>query len=139
MLDLNITLVFQFINFLIAIFFLNWLIIRPIREIIKKRNGIMDAMAAEADKFHAEAVARLKAYEAELAQARKQAGLAREEGKNAGLAELEAIVGNAHQSARELLEENRARLHSQAEVALSELRDGIDDFSTMLGKKIMGN
>lgn len=139
MLDLNITLVFQFINFLIAIFFLNWLLIRPIREIIKKRNEMMDGIASEADKFHDEAVARLQAYEAELAAARKQAGLAREEGKNAGLAELEAIVGKAQQSARELLEENRERLHGQAEAALSELRDGIDDFSTMLGKKIMGN
>lgn len=138
MLDLNITLVFQLINFFIAIFFLNWLLIKPIREIIKKRNGIMDNLANEADGFHADAVARLKAYEEELAKARKQAGLTREEGKNSGLAELEAIVGKARQSARELLDENRANLHNQADVALSQLRDGIDDFSSMLGKKLMG-
>ena len=48
MLDLNITLVFQLINFFIALFFLNWLLIKPIREIIKKRNGIMDDMASGA-------------------------------------------------------------------------------------------
>lgn len=139
MLDLNITLWFQLANFFIALFFLNWLLIKPIRQIIKKRNGIMDDMAAEADKFHAEAVARLQAYEAELARARQQAGLTREEGKNAGLAELEAIVGKAQQSAKQLLEENRATLRGQAEVALSELRDGIDNFSAMLGNKLMGN
>lgn len=138
MLDLNITLVFQFINFLIAIFFLNWLLIRPVREIIKKRNDIMDGIAAEADNFHQDAVNRLKAYEAELAKARQQAGLTREEGKNAGLAELQAIVGTAQQSAKQLLEENRANLHSQAEQALTELRNGIDDFSTRIGQKIMG-
>ena len=34
MLDLNITLVFQLVNFFIAIFVLNILLIRPIREII---------------------------------------------------------------------------------------------------------
>lgn len=138
MLDLNITLVFQFINFLIAIFLLNWLLIRPVRAIIKKRNGIMDGLASEADKFHSEAVARLNAYEAELAKARQQAGLAREEGKNAGLAELEAIVGKAQQSARQLLEENRATLQHQADQALAELRDSIDHFSTQMGKKLMG-
>lgn len=139
MLDLNITLIFQFVNFLIALFFLNWLLIKPIREIIRKRNDLMDGMASEADKFHAEAVARLKAYEEELARARKQAGLEREEGKNAGLAEMEKIVGSAQQSARQLLEENRATLRHQADAALAELRDGIDGFTTKLGQKLMGD
>lgn len=138
MLDLNITLIFQLINFFIALFLLNWLLIRPVRAIIKKRNAIMDGLADEADKFHAEAVARLESYEAELAKARQQAGLTREEGKSAGLAELEAIVGKAQQSARQLLEDNRAALHHQADIALAELRDSIDSFSTQLGNKLMG-
>ena len=49
MLDLNITMAFQLVNFLIAIYVLNILLIRPIRDIIKKRNGIMDGMAEEAE------------------------------------------------------------------------------------------
>lgn len=138
MLDLNITLIFQFINFLIALFFLNWLLIRPIREIIKKRNDLMDGIATEADKFHADAVGRLEAYEAELARARQQAGKTREEGRSAGLAELEKIIGGAQQSAKQLLEENRATLRNQADAALAELRDGIDGFTTKLGKKLIG-
>lgn len=138
MLDLNITLIFQFINFIIALFFLNWLLIKPIRAIIQKRNELMDGMAGEADKFHAEAVAKLKAYEGELAKARQQAGFEREGGKSAGLAELEKIVGGAQQSARQLLEENRAALRHQADAALAELRDGIDGFTAKLGQKLMG-
>lgn len=138
MLELNITLIFQLINFFIALFFLNWLLIKPVRAIIAKRNQMMDEMAGEADKFRAEAEARLRAYEAGLAQARKQAGLTREEGKSAGLAELEKILGGAQKSARQLLEENRAAIHNQAEIALSELRDGIDSFSTKLGQKLIG-
>lgn len=138
MLDLNITLLFQFANFLIAIFFLNWLLIRPIRQIIQKRNGIMDGLASEADKFHNEAVARLNAYEAELAKARHEAGLTREEGRNAGLEELRKIVGNAQQSAAQLLEDNRAVMAGQAEEALSQLRNGIDDFSARIGEKLVG-
>lgn len=138
MLDLNITLFIQFVNFIIAIYFLNLLLIRPVREIIKKRNGIMDDMAGEADKFHAEAVKRLEAYEAELAKARREAGETREAGKNEGLEELRNIVGQAHESAKQLLEANRAVIHGQAEEALSQLRDGIDGFSTRLGRKLVG-
>lgn len=138
MLDLNITLVIQLINFFIALFFLNWLLIRPIREIIRKRNGIMDGMAGEADNFTNEARQRLANYEAELAKARKEGGEAREEGRNEALAELAGIVDKAQQSARELLAENRKKIEGQAEQALSELRDGIDNFSTQLGNKLMG-
>lgn len=138
MLELDITSVFQIINFFIAIFFLNWLLIRPIRGIINKRNALMDNMADEADKFSNEAMERLKSYETELALARQQAGQNREEGKNEGLAELEAILGKAQQSARQLLEENRETLKHQADAALAELRDGIDSLSTRLGQKLIG-
>lgn len=138
MLDLNITLVFQFINFLVAIFFLNLLLIRPVRDIIRKRNRLMDRLASEADGYDSETRARIEAYEAELAKARQQAGLNRESGKSAGLEELQKIVGNARENARQLLEENRAAIQGQAEEALNELRNGIDDFSTRLGKKLIG-
>lgn len=139
MLDLNITLLFQLANFFIALVVLNILLIRPVREIIKKRNGIMDGMAAEADAFNAEAAEKLNAYEAELARARQEAGLTREESRQSGLSEQQDIVGQAQQSARQLLAENRTALRAQAEAALNELRNGISDFSARLGNRLLGN
>lgn len=59
MLDLNVTMIFQLVNFLVAIYVLNILLIRPIRDIIKKRNGIMDGMAEEAESFEYQAAERL--------------------------------------------------------------------------------
>lgn len=97
----------------------------------------MDGIASEADNFQNEAEARLKAYEDELAKARQKAGLAREESKSAALQELQAIVGNAQQSAKQILAENREILKGQAEEALTELRNGIDNFSTRLGDKLL--
>ena len=139
MLDLNITLLFQLANFFIALIVLNILLIRPVREIIKKRNGLMDDMAAEADAFTAEATEKLNHYEAELARARQEAGLTREEGRQSGLSEQQNIVGEAQQSARQLLAENRSALRGQAEAALNELRNGISDFSAKVGDRLLGN
>lgn len=139
MLDLNITFLFQLVNFLVALIVLNILLIGPVREIIKKRNGIMDDMAAKADAFNAEADEKLKTYEAALALARKQAGLTREEGRQLGLDEQQSIVGEAQQSARQLLAENRSALRNQAEAALNELRNGISDFSAKVGDRLLGN
>lgn len=138
MLDLNLTFVFQLVNFFIAIFFLNILLIRPVREIIKKRNALMDEMAAEADSYHKEAVTRLDGYEAELAKARKEGSSAYDEQKQAALAQLREIVGNAQESAKDLLEKNRSVIQGQAEEALSGLRDGIDGFATRLGDRLLG-
>ena len=139
MLDLNITLLFQLANFFIALIVLNILLIRPVRDIIKKRNSLMDDMAGEADAFNAEAAEKLSHYEAELARARQEAGLTREEGRQSGLSEQQSIVGEAQQSARQLLAENRSALRGQAEAALNELRNGISDFSAKVGDRLLGN
>ena len=117
MLDLNVTLLFQLANFFIAIYVLNILLIRPIREIIKKRNGVMDDMAEEAGSFEYQAGERLTNYEAELARARQDAGSNREAGRAAGVAEQQKLVGEAQQSARDILAETRASLQAQATVS----------------------
>ena len=137
MLDLNITRIFQLVNFLVAIFVLNILLIRPIRDIIKKRNGIMDGMAEEAESFEYQAAERLANYEAELARARQDAGLTREEGRAAGTVEQQALVGEAQKSARDILAETRESLRAQAAKTLDELRNQVSDFSARLATKLL--
>ena len=137
MLDLNVTLIFQLVNFLVAIYVLNILLIRPIRDIIKKRNGIMDGMAEEAESFEYQAAERLTNYEAELARARQDAGLTREEGRAEGMVEQQKLVGDAQKSARDILAETRDSLQAQAAKTLDELRNQVSDFSARLAAKLI--
>ena len=139
MLDLNITMIFQLVNFLVAIYVLNILLIRPIRDIIKKRNGIMDGMAEEAESFEYQASERLANYEAELARARQDAGLTREEGRAEGMVEQQKLVGDAQKSARDILAETRESLQAQAAKTLDELRSQVSDFSARLAAKLIKN
>lgn len=122
MLDLNVTLVFQLANFFIAVYVLNILLIRPIRAIIKKRNGILEGMEEEAGSFEYQASERLTNYEAELTRARQDAGLQREEGRAAGVTEQQQIVGEAQKGARDILTETRAALE-RLRLACAQLRD----------------
>ncbi|MBQ3060652.1 MAG: ATP synthase F0 subunit B [Desulfovibrio sp.] len=137
MLDLNITMLFQLVNFFVAIIVLNFLLIRPIREIIKKRNGVISDMTGEADSFESQAAQRLDNYEAELARARQEAGKARAAGREAGQAEQQAIVGNAQQKAREILDETRRKLQDEASVTLAALRDQVGGLSDKLADKLI--
>lgn len=137
MLDLNITLLFQLANFFIAVYVLNILLIRPIRAIIKKRNGVMDDMAEEASSFEYQASDRLTNYEAELARARQDAGGNREEGRAAGVVEQQKLVGAAQQSARDILAETRASLQAQAADTLEALRKQVGEFSNRLADRLI--
>ncbi len=137
MLDLNITMAFQLVNFLIAIYVLNILLIRPIRDIIKKRNGIMDGMAEEAESFEYQAAERLTGYEAELARARQDAGLTREKGRAAGLEQQQVLVGEAQKSARDIIAATHESLRAQAASTLDDLRKQVSDFSSRLAAKLL--
>ncbi|MFT4302675.1 MAG: ATP synthase F0 subunit B [Desulfovibrio sp.] len=137
MLDLNVTMIFQLVNFLVAIYVLNILLIRPIRDIIKKRNGIMDGMAEEAESFEYQAAERLANYEAELARARQDAGLTREEGRAEGMVEQQKLVGDAQKSARDIIAETHDSLQAQAAKTLDELRNQVSDFSARLAAKLI--
>ena len=97
----------------------------------------MDDLAGEADNFESQAAERLANYEAELARARQDAGLTREEGRNAGLAEQQGIVGTAQKSARDILADTRRSLRGQAEATLSELRNQVSDFSARLADRLI--
>ena len=137
MLDLNITLLFQLVNFLVAIVVLNYLLIKPIREIIRKRKGVMDEISGEAGSFESQASQRLDNYEAELARARQEAGAARTLGREAGQAEQSAIVGDAQGKAREIIDEARRKLQQEAQTTLAELRGQVKGLSDKLANRLI--
>ena len=137
MLDLNITLLFQLVNFLVAIVVLNYLLIKPIREIIKKRKGVMDEISGEAGSFESQASQRPDNYEAELARARQEAGITRVQGREAGQAEQSAIVGDAQGKAREIIDEARRKLQQEAQATLAELRGQVGSLSDKLAYKLI--
>ncbi|MBQ9406357.1 MAG: ATP synthase F0 subunit B [Desulfovibrio sp.] len=137
MLDLNITLLIQLGNFFIALFFLNLLLIRPIREIIRKRKGIMDGMADEAGSFEHQASERLANYEAELDRARQDATGTREESRAQGQKEQQEILAAAQQKARDMLNATRASLQAQATEALNALRKESAGMATSLTQRLV--
>ncbi|MDR3363111.1 MAG: ATP synthase F0 subunit B [Desulfovibrio sp.] len=139
MLDLNITLLFQLANFLIAVFVLNLILIQPVRDIIKKRNGVIDEMTGVADTFEKQAVARLADYEDALALARQDAGNARKSGREDAVLEQQKIVGEARQNARDALDEARQNARGEAEVTLAALRRQVAGLSAgLVGRLIKG-
>lgn len=137
MLDLNITILFQMVNFFIALYVLNILLIRPVRTMLRERRALMDNMAGETDAFEREATARLEGYEAELAHARHEAGLTREQARNAGLAAQQQTVQEATRKAQSLLVEAQATIIREAEATLTALQTKVKDLAGKLSNKLI--
>ena len=66
MVDLNITLWIQLANFLVTLVVLNYLLISPIRKIIRKRKDNVEGLIGEIEAFTAEKQQLLDEYESEL-------------------------------------------------------------------------
>lgn len=138
MLDLNITLLFQLVNFFVALILLNVLLIRPIRNIIRQRKSVMDGMGSEAASFEEQAAQRLADYEAQLQGARQEAGKNRAEARAAGATEQAALMSAAQQEAQMIMAQARETLRGEADAAMSQLRGRIDEFADKAVARVLG-
>ena len=137
MLDLNITLVFQLVNFFIALYVLNLLLIRPIREIIRKRKAVMDDMSGESESYEYQAEQRLSDYDNQLTRARQDAGQNREKAREAGAAEQASLVAEAQKRAQEILADTLHNRQAQDAETLKHLRGQVATLSGQLAERVL--
>ncbi len=137
MLDLNITMLFQLVNFLITIFVLNLLLIKPIRKVLRERKEMMASLASDAQACEDKATGSLDNYESQLTKARQDASANRDSGRTAGVKEQQALLEEAQKEAQGILGEERKRLHAEAESALQDLRSKVGAYSQQLAARVL--
>lgn len=137
MLDLNITILFQLVNFLIAVYVLNILLVRPIRAILQERKKTMDDLQGEADAFSHEASERMAAYQAALTTARQDAMHAREAAREAGITEQQSIVAAAGQKAQAHIASAQVSIKKEAAEALATLRKQVKVLAGKVASQVL--
>ncbi|MBR3880842.1 MAG: hypothetical protein IKJ34_04535, partial [Mailhella sp.] len=78
MISIDITLLIQLVNFLVALAIINYLIIRPVRGVIARRRAQNDELRGSADAIMGEADLKMEGYTARIAKARADVAAARE-------------------------------------------------------------
>ena len=129
MIDLNITLIIQIINFMVALVGINFLIISPVRNVIRQRREMVRSIVDETAGFTLEAETRLKNYTAELETARTQAARQREALRQQGVESELAIHSSAQHEAQILLQKARKDIAQEVNAAKLILRSQVDDFA----------
>ena len=138
MITLDITLLFQLVNFLVTLVVLNYLLIRPIRDIVRQRREIATGFLKNAETFNAEAGRRLNDYETALARAREEAAGTRD-AKKAEALELEAAtLAKAQQDAQEYIAAMRGQTNAAAATAMKTLHGRIPLLAARATEKLLG-
>ena len=132
------TIVIQGVNFLVMIYLLNKILIDPIRKIISKRKKLMDDQLGKIESFNESAEAKVVDYEAQLTDARKEAGNIRNAAKDAGSVEERALMSAAGKEASSTIQAARAEIKSQVKGAMDQLTKDVDKYAEQATGKILG-
>ena len=123
--DLNITLWIQLINFLVTLVVLNYLLIRPVRNIINHRKETVQTFHQHISEFTSKADMALAHYDAALARAREEATLIRKQAKAEAEGVEREMLSLAGKDAQTCLHEAQAAVKAEADKAREALRQDI--------------
>lgn len=138
MIDLDITIVVQLINFLIAIVGINYLLVKPVRQQITARNELTAGYATDIEKFTAEASEKISGYESALYEARSRASVSRDAIKAEGVMKGQELVEQAQSEAQTFLQSSREQTAKEVKAAMDSLLSQVDVFASSAMKKILG-
>jgi len=138
MLDFNITAIIQVVNFFIAVVVLNYLLIRPVRNIIKQRKAKMGDMLASAETCASVADAQLAEYQGSLSRARQEAALSRADARTHALREQQTLVAEANKRAQEQLVQAKKNLLRETQNARTALTAQVKPLAAKAVNKMLG-
>lgn len=138
MIDMDITLVIQIINMIVLMVFLNSVLYKPVREVLRKRSEKLQGMQGEISKFEKNAQLRQEEVDAKMAKASGKAkaalDTARADAQAAGAEKLAAIKAVADADKDKQMADVKAQLAG----ATKDLQANLDSFATQMASKILG-
>jgi F-type H+-transporting ATPase subunit b len=136
--DIDWSLGFQIVNFLVLMFVLNLVLYKPIRGILAQRAEKIAQMNGEIASSLEGVDNKNKALEAERANARTQGASLREEIKAAGRTEERELVGAATKEMEEAVARVRAEIAKEIGGVRDQLKAEVQTFGRDLAQKILG-
>ena len=138
MFDVNLTLAIQFVNFVVTIVALDFLLIRPIRGIIKKRRELAQSMLSDAEQFTSGAEQKLHSYEAALAKAREEAATIKEECKLEATQRESELLQDAQKNAQDFLRDSRAETKEAIAATMADMEKRIPILADLAVSRLLG-
>ncbi|MGD8254853.1 MAG: ATP synthase F0 subunit B [Syntrophobacterales bacterium] len=138
MIDINLTIVIQVVQFLLLLFILNRFLFRPTIHLIEEREQKITTWKEETENFHESMQERLQSYENQILEAKAQAQeqqelvtveLQKEEDKKLNAVSEEAVL---------IVASTREKLQEETELLRGQLREQAEEMSQLVAEKVLG-
>ena len=138
MIDINITLLWQLANFIVLLIVLNFILFKPIRQVMLEREqGISSALGdAKAAQERMQAI--LERYNASLAEAKQKAATTYNTVYQQGLDAQRDMISAERDKATELLDKARKEIAAASSAARTDLRQEAERLSQEITSKLLG-
>lgn len=138
MIQINITLFIQIINFLILLFILNAILYKPVMAKIREREARIRADRQKASELESQVQQQQERHQQELAAARQQGA----QEKNLLIAEAKkkeaAILEKARQEAGRIVDDMKASIRAESDEARKTLATEMTPLAQSIFQKILG-
>ena len=138
MISLDWTLILQFFNFFVLLFFLNKLLYRPLLNIMSQRRDKIESGAARAREIEAEVDDKMQRYQQQLSAAKSDAAQERAALRKAGHQQEAEITGDAQQKAVTRIKDIREQVGKEAAEAGQVLNKEAKALAGQIAAKVLG-
>jgi F-type H+-transporting ATPase subunit b len=138
MVKVDWTIFVQIANFLVLIFILNFVLYKPIRNILRQRKAKMEGLADRINSTTKEAEDKNQAFTDGIKNARAKGQKEKEAMVLKASEEERSILDDINTKARADLEAVKAQITKDAGEVQQELEKEIDTFATTITQKILG-
>jgi len=138
MIDIDITLLWQLANFIVLLIALNFILFKPIRQVMLDREqGISSALGdAKAAQERMQAI--LEQYNASLAEAKQKAATTYNTVYQQGLDAQRDMISAERAKASELLDKARKEIAAASTAARTDLKKEAERLSQEITSKLLG-
>jgi len=136
--NLNVTVLIQTINFLILIFLLSRFLFKPLAAFLANRSAGIEKSLAEAKAAHEEAAEAQAAYRAQMREAQREIAAIREQGQREVEAERQRLLEASRDEAERLVAQAKAEIEAETKRAKASLREDVAGIALAAAERLLG-
>ncbi|MCL5951507.1 MAG: F0F1 ATP synthase subunit B [Chloroflexi bacterium] len=131
-------LITQIVNFIILLVVLRLLLYKPVLNMLHSRRQKIQESLEYAERVKAEAAEQQKEFERKLEETRRETQAAAAAAAQVGEKEREAILNQAREDARKLVEQAKEQIEYERKKMMADLRDEVVRLSLLAAQKVIG-
>jgi len=138
LIDLDLTVVIQFVLFLVLFLIANALLFKPYLALRERRRAGIEGARAEADRMTAQADAKLADYEKQLAVARDRANAEGRKVRAEAAQHEREVTDKARSEAQKAIDEASAKMRADTAAARGQLMPQDETLARSMAAKLLG-